>query len=223
MENSNTTEMCCTRTQNAVPIIETTNWQIHVRVRVHVYWRRWLTNLTGMHKTNTIKRKTHWEQNSPLNRISKQILKHDCIISHTLSLLSNLPAGLSISVLSTWRIFIRTTSSLAGLVPTKRACVTASERASTAVEDERKEGSVEHMCTWCVHVYGWVSIKTKACRFCCFLQCSINPHCIFVTLNNHQEAVFPPKGMLMFDTWIRSLHLQLYICSCTTHYTSGLS
>ena len=39
---------------------------------------------------------------SPLSLISKQILKHDCIISHTLSLLSNRPTGVSIRVCNTY-------------------------------------------------------------------------------------------------------------------------
>ena len=37
----------------------------------------------------------------PLSRISKHILKHDCIISQTLSLLSKCPTGVNISVCNT--------------------------------------------------------------------------------------------------------------------------
>ena len=39
--------------------------------------------------------------NSPLSRISKQMRKQDCMISHTDSLVSSTPAGHSNSVLST--------------------------------------------------------------------------------------------------------------------------
>lgn len=97
--------------------------------------------------------------NAPLRRISKQIRKHDCMISHTDSLVKWAPTGVSSRVLRTWNtgggafrfrlaeylvgivevcknctcnIFIRTTSSLAGSVPTNLACVTASAMFSMA-------------------------------------------------------------------------------------------
>jgi hypothetical protein len=72
---------------------------------------------------------TSW-QHLPLNRSSKQILKQDCMISQTDSFVRWAPTGVNSSVRKTCSIFIKTTSSLLGSVPTKRAWVTASARLS---------------------------------------------------------------------------------------------
>ena len=79
---------------------------------------------------------------SSLNLISKHILKQDCMISQTDSFVMWTPTGLRSNVLNTCNIFIKTTSSLLGSVPTKRAWVTASARLSIPDPALSSEGSI---------------------------------------------------------------------------------
>lgn len=83
-------------------------------------------------KIYSIKLRNLQKENQPLSLVSKQMRKHDCIISQTDSFVKSTPRGVNKSSLKTCRIFIKTTSSEAESVPIKRACVTASAMFSAA-------------------------------------------------------------------------------------------